>query len=823
MPAETGHLSQFFFDKVMISNELLFPLFIIAVLVGSYLIYRLVKESNERRDVEMALAASEKKFRMAFDTSPYAFSITTLPNGIYVDVNQWFTHLTGYEPEDVLGKSVFELKIWKDVGFRDQLIECLRKEGFVRELEAEFRSKDGSTLYGSLTASIVELDGVPHVIAMIRDISAQILAEKKSKELEEELAKQEESQRLIVESSTNLFYSHDVDGILTYVSPQSEVFFGCSPEEAKVNRMDFATENPVNQKAHEYIAKAIVTGEHQPPYEFEVKGKNGKVTLTEVREAPVVKDGRTVAIVGSLADITERKRIETILNNEIHFLDDLLKAIPVSIGVKDENGVFLSCNPAYAEAAGLSMEDVVGSTSEDIFPPEIATIFSREDELVLSSGQSRTFELSSLNRNGEQKTYHFVKTPFLGIEGKHPGVVSVGIDMTEHKQTELALLEAQKSAEKASQAKSLFLANMSHEIRTPINGLMGVLQLIEMSNVQSELNQYLNTALQSTRRLNRLLSDILDLSKVEAGKFTINNDVFEPAISLNEIIQLFDPMAAAKGISLGLILDPKLPLNIVGDNQRLQQVISNLTGNAIKFTRQGSVVIEVSVLEPLREKWCRLLFSITDTGIGIAPDVQDKLFDAFVQGHEEQQNFGGTGLGLVISRKITELMGGSMALESDEGQGSTFYVHLSFEIATLPEKRKLPGQDEFSPAGLRILLADDDGVSRQIASLLLDKIGCKVHAVENGEKVLSALENGQFDLVLVDIQMPVMGGLEAAKEIRSGRCGERNKQIPIIALTACAMSGDRERFMESGMSGYVEKPLEIKILAKELQRVGPVR
>ncbi|WP_320006313.1 PAS domain S-box protein [Maridesulfovibrio sp.] len=819
MAAETGSVLELFFDKFMITGELLF----IVILMGLYLVYRIRTESNERRVIETALAASEKKFRMAFDSSPYAFSITTLPGGIYVDVNQWFTHLIGYDSEEVLGKSVLELNIWRDTGVRDRLLERLKKDGFIRELEAEFRAKDGSTLYGSLTGSIVDLDGVPHVIAMIRDISAQVLAEKKSKELEEELAKQEESQRLIVESSTNLFYSHDVDGRLTYVSPQSEVYFECSPEEAKVNRMDFATDNPINKKAHESIAKAIVSGKHQPPYEFEVKGKNGKVTLTEVREAPVVKDGRTVAIVGSLADITERKRIETILNNEVRFLDDLLKAIPVSIGVKDENGVFISCNPAYAKAVGFSMEEVVGSTTEDIYPQEISDIFAREDALVISSGKSRIFELSLLNRDGEQKTYHFMKTPFLGIEGKHPGVISVGIDMTERKQTELALVEAQKSAEKANKAKSLFLANMSHEIRTPINGLMGVLQLVEMSNIQGELKPFLNTALQSTRRLNRVLTDILDLSKVEAGKFSINDEVFEPAICLNDIIQLFEPMAAAKGISLGLILDPKLPINLVGDNQRLQQVLSNLTGNAIKFTSHGGVVVEVSVLESFKENWCRLLFSITDTGIGIAPDMQDKLFNAFVQGHEEQQNFGGTGLGLVISRKITELMGGSMALESDEGKGSTFYVQLSFEIAALPEKRELSGQEDFSHAGLRILLADDDGVSRQIASLLLEKMGCKVQAVENGEKVLSALENGQFDLALVDIQMPVMGGVEAAKEIRAGRCGDRNINIPIIALTACAMSGDRERFLKAGMSGYVEKPLEIKRLVTELKRFAVSR
>ena len=302
----------------------------------------------------------------------------------------------------------------------------------------------------------------------------------------------------------------------------------------------------------------------------------------------------------------------------------------------------------------------------------------------MGSRKGRSFELSGRNRLGEHKTFQFVKTPFVGIEGNRPGVISVGIDMTERKRTEMALIEAQKSAEKANKAKSAFLANMSHEIRTPINGLMGILQYIEISNEQEELKQYVNTAIQSTRRLNRLLSDILDLSKVEAGKFSITNEEFEPAACLNEIIQLFEPMAAAKGISLELILDPEIPQSLLGDYQRLQQILNNLAGNAIKFTHEGGVTMEVSVLSPIQEGWCRLLFSVSDTGVGILPEVQEKLFTAFVQGHDEQ-HFGGTGLGLVISRHIAELMGGSMALESAENEGSTFHVQLSFEIARSQE------------------------------------------------------------------------------------------------------------------------------------------
>ncbi|HAS87798.1 MAG TPA: hypothetical protein DCS48_00580 [Desulfovibrio sp.] len=665
----------------MIYSDYLAVFILLLFFVVAYLIFRLRKEVEERRNAEMAIAASEEKFRMVFGFSPNSASIATLPGGVYVDVNKAFSEVTGYSPEEVLGKSVPDLKLWKDESVRVRMLEELRTNGNVKELRVDFVSKNGGTVHGSLTAGIVELEGVPHVIAMIRDISAQVLAERRSRELARKLEKQEESLRHIVESSTNLFYSHNTNHELTYVSPQSEHFFECSPEEAKVKWTEFATDSPDNKRAMMLTEKAIATGERQPPYEFEVIGKNGTVRMTEVREVPIVKNGQTIAIVGSFTDITKRKRYETILNNENRFLDDLLKAIPFSISVKNMEGVYINCNPAFSKAVGLPIEEILGRRNIDVFPAHLAAVFDSQDMDVVESGESRTFELADNDHTGALKAYRFVKTPFLGIDSKRPGIISVGIDITESKQIELDLREARSDAESANQAKSAFLANMSHEIRTPINGIMGVLQYMELANKQGELNPYIDTAIQSIRRLNRLLSDILDLSRVEAGKLLVSNELFDIRKSLGEVFSLFEPMAKANGVTLDLKIDSRIPEKLIGDTHRLQQVLSNLVGNALKFTVEGSVSLEVSVTQRGSGK-CRLLFSVTDTGIGIPNEVQDKLFNAFVQGNGEQhRKYGGAGLGLLISRRIAELMGGSIALESKEGVGSTFYLNLGFDAA----------------------------------------------------------------------------------------------------------------------------------------------
>ncbi len=365
------------------------------------------------------------------------------------------------------------------------------------------------------------------------------------------------------------------------------------------------------------------------------------------------------------------------------------------------------------------------------------------------------------------------------------------------------LMKAKEAAETANIAKSVFLANMSHEIRTPLNGVVGKLQLIKGPRLDPEYAKYVDIALLACRRLTTLMSDILDLSSIEAGRMKIIPTELNLPDALRAVEQIFQPAAEQKTVSLRLDIDPAIPEALLGDTVRVQQVLNNLIGNALKFTDQGAVTVEAWALPEHRVGWLWVLLIIADTGIGIPDAMLAKLFNPFTQAEDSYtRRYQGAGLGLSIIKRIVALMGGSVCVESDAGAGATFYVSIPFPLM---EKRggESPAVAK-SPPILRIdckvLLAEDDKVNQLATTKQLERVGCAVHIVGDGQQALQALREHDFDLVLMDVQMPVMDGVEATKRIRAGEAGEDKADIPIIALTAFAQTGDKEKFLAAGMN-----------------------
>jgi len=476
-----------------------------------------------------------------------------------------------------------------------------------------------------------------------------------------------------------------------------------------------------------------------------------------------------------------------------------------------DKGIILDCNQGLSEITGYSTDELIGMNG-------LMLISEKSRDMVMSnilSGHEGPYEAFGIRKNGEE---YPIRLDARNIPYKGTNVrVTEFRDISEQKRAEEALLQAKTQAETANQAKSEFLANMSHEIRTPLNGIMGMMQLLQTTPLDKEQNEFVSMAIRSSDRLAQLLTDLLDISRIEAGKMELREVEFSMGEMSESVSELFRVTAMKKGISLDYRVDPSIPPRLIGDETRMRQILFNLVGNALKFTFSGHVRVEMAALSPFISDHLRVLLTITDTGIGI-PDVKlNDIFKPFVQVADSYtRNHQGAGLGLAIVRRLVELMGGSICLESVLGEGTLVHLVLPYKLpagATLPASLhadKIPERAQ----SLRILLAEDDPSNQYPMIKMLEKAGHSVTLAADGQQAVDLLRAHDFDSILMDVQMPVMSGVEATRAIRAATDIGRKKDIPIIALTAYAMTGDREKFLAVGMNAYLAKPVSMEDLAR---------
>jgi PAS domain S-box-containing protein len=673
------------------------------------------------------------------------------------------------------------------------------------------------------------------------------------KEAEIWLQRAEEERDRFFTLSLDLLCIAGFDGYFKRLNPAFERILGYSLEELQARPfLDFVHEN--DREATQAAMARLLAGGDIVSFENRYHCKNGSYRWMLWTATPFVEQQ---LIYAASRDITERKAIEEALARERNLLRALMDHLPDHIFVKDTTSQFVMANAATLRSLGASsLEEILGKTDFDFLRYGVAEQFFRDEQDVCRSGQPLlNREELLIDRVGQHKWLLTTKVPLRDGTGAVIGLVGMSHDISDRKKMEEQWRQAKETAEVANRAKSEFLARMSHEIRTPMNGILGMTELALDTALTAEQSEYLQMVKSSADGLLTVINDILDFSKIEAGKLELVPAPFALRESLNDTLRPQAVRAQQKELSLTWDIHPDVPDRLIGDLGRLRQILVNLVSNAIKFTTHGEVIVSIrkegsgirgqgSETGMLLSDPCWLHFEVTDTGIGVPVDKQRAIFEPFeqVEGGENRR-YGGTGLGLAIASQLVALMGGKLEVESPasggrqppdsahqgadapRSPGSRFHFTARFVLvqevgAPIAGEAIQTPPTSTAEQPLRVLLAEDNIVNQRLAVRILEKRGHSAVVACNGKEAVDQLEREPFDMVLMDLEMPQMSGFEATAAIRA-RERETGRHIPILALTAHAMKGDRERCLAAGMDGYVAKPIQARELYQAIAELVP--
>ena len=539
----------------------------------------------------------------------------------------------------------------------------------------------------------------------------------------------------------------------------------------------------------------------------------------------VLKDlkGKVIGSIGIFYDVTREKLAEHQMRESENKLRIILDNSAAAITMTDEKEQIVSWNSFTEKLFGMKPQELHLRPVSSLYPPEEWKVIRSLN--IRQSGFKHHMETKAVRKDGTIIDVDLSVNILKDEKGKIVGSVGMLQDITERKRSDEMILQAKLAAEEANNAKSVFLAKMSHEVRTPMNAIIGMIDLTLDTPLTDEQKDNLKVAKDAADNLLSLINDILDLSRAQAGKVVIEEIEINVPDIVKNVCKGLMIIARNKGVDVVWSIDQEIPRLLIGDPVRLRQVIVNLVNNAIKFTHKGKVLVNVK-MKSLTDKDCELVFEVVDSGIGISPKNLPHIFDVFTDAHNTTaRRYGGTGLGLAICKKIVEMMGGSFEVESKEGTGSTFRFNIIFGFkpdmfGKLGNEQKTRSETVVSSVppelhNLRILLAEDNTVNQRIAVRILEKLGWKITAVNNGQEVLDILNKQSFDVILMDDNMPLLTGIETTQVIRREE-QQTGLHVPVIAMTANAMAGDREKYLATGMDGYVSKPIDRNLLYEEI-------
>jgi PAS domain S-box-containing protein len=737
-------------------------------------------------------------------------------DGRFKLVNGAWKQLTGWGEGELVGESALEFFHADDIAPLREGIRAL-VPGDVAEHQIRVRRKDGG--WGWFASRTQKMANGELIVTM-RDANEE-------RARAEELEETRRTRRLLGESAgigtwvfepleNRIEWSRDLLS-LTHFAPEDV----CTPERF------YGVLHPADRKrTREAMAAAVISGEGGSlEHRMKVGGRwtSWRATFRTERRT----DG-AFALRGISEDITElakardvARRGELKMKKAQREAQAIAQRLAVALEAA-EAGVYeidhvsqtFWASPEFVKITGqgdASYRQATELRFPGFHPDDLPHVRASFRSLHAGDSQSGAFDARIVRADGETRWIRVSHHLQVGRNGRWLKAVGLIQDFDVRKRQEIALLEAQQAAEAAGEAKSAFLANMSHEIRTPMNGVLGVLHLLKAEKLTEDGRHMLDEALSCGQMLAELLNDVIDFSKIEAGRLELAAEPLDPKGLVEGVVRLLRPQADAKGLLLRIDADPNLGW-VQSDPVRLRQALFNLVGNAVKFTERGSVTVRCRSPRP-----GFLRFDVIDSGVGIPAEAQERIFQRFDQGDASTtRKFGGSGLGLAITKKLAEMMSGAVGFTSEEGLGSTFWL----EIEAEPTEAVAEALETLEPVldGLRVLVVEDNPTNRMIATKLLESLGAEVTTAADGYLGVEAAEQGDFHLILMDVQMPGIDGLEAARRIRA--LGGAVAETPIVALTANVLAHQRRAYLDAGMDGVVGKPISPGVLLREIARLS---
>lgn len=680
---------------------------------------------------------------------------------------------------------------------------------YQRQQDLNHRRKMSRTvLYSSLAAAFLAMIFLLYKIKKDGD---------RRKAAEQRLFTSESKYRNLIDNVSAVIYSTDMEGYIEYASPGSMTLTGYSADELKGKRYTILVDPGFLPNIKKHYEQQFREGVRETTLQFRTLTRSGEYKWVEQIAILLIKDGQPSGFQCFVRDITANKKLQEELEayelklkeNQV-LLQSILDNTSSIIYVKNLGGKYQLVNRRFLEVLQLKEEEVINHTDYDFCDSGKADDYRSMDEVVIQTEGSIEMEEQLVTAAGPLHLL-LTKFPLRDNDNNIVGISGIATDMTERVHYHQQLIAAKTEAEDARKMQEQFLANMSHEIRTPMNGIQGMTNLLLETKLTPQQKEFAAIISRSVDNLLVIINDILDFSRIKAGKLTIEKIDFRLQDVITNVQSLFRHRIRKKGLRFDLDIDTTIPEWLQGDPHRLNQVLINLVGNAVKFTEKGAISLKVVRKELQDPKQLTLVFSVTDTGVGIPEKSLPYIFESFSQaGMDISRRYGGTGLGLAICHQLLALQGGDISVVSSEGKGTTFTFTLSFgceEVANITRQITHSLQD-FAGflTGRHFLVVEDNPVNQKLMDYVLRKAGADVSLADNGEQAIHQLKAGEFDLIVMDLQMPGMDGYETTKYIRSSL----QLRTPIMAMTANAIKGEQIRCLEAGMNDYMSKPFEFK-------------